>query len=116
MTDRMKFLLAGIFALLLLTAVALLMNGKTDSDSISSAPSESVETVADQPKQDPVTEAPRAVVKESRKSEVETNVSQAQIDLVAKREEARIRRDKMLEERAKTIKKLGPGNTGEPQQ
>ncbi len=49
------------------------------------------------------------------KIENRSAVSQAQIDLMKKREEARIRRDEMLAVREETLRKLGPGNTGEQQ-
>lgn len=120
MTEQTKFLIAGIFFLLLLvTTLTLMKTGKTDSVSSSVSPvSSSVgEKMAGQLKNDSVRTLPqsRSDAPPRKSAQVETAVSQAQIDLVRKREEARNRRDEMMAVRAQTIKDLGPGNTGEPQ-
>jgi len=121
MTKPFKLLLYGILLLLLLTALAMVVEKRS---SVSRLSPQSEVTVADQPKIDTTkTEPPHdAAVPQVQRSvaapqaqQDKTAVSQAQIDLVNKREEARIRRDEMLKVRAETIKKLGPGNTGEPQ-
>jgi hypothetical protein len=119
MTKQLKFLLTGIFLLLLLTALVVMMSGRKEfGPSHSSGPGAKV---ADQQMKDlgrTVTQAVPKVIKAKREVvadplENKTAVSQAQIDLVTKREEARIRREEMLDVRAQTIKELGPGNTGD---
>ena len=120
MTKQVKLLLYGIFFLLLLTALFMIAGKKY---SVSGLPPDKGATVASQPRMEPaqidpqpgtaVPQAPRGAA--SQQSQVRTAVPQAQLDLMTKREEARQRRDEMLKLRAETIKKLGPGNTGEPQ-
>ncbi|MCK9296801.1 MAG: hypothetical protein M0P70_17185 [Desulfobulbaceae bacterium] len=121
MTKQVKLLLYGIFFLLLLTALAMIVGKRY---SVSGLSPDKEATVASQPKMEPAQidpqpgtavpqQAPPSAV--SQQSQVRTAVPQAQLDLVTKREEARQRRDEMLKMRAETIKKLGPGNTGEPQ-
>ena len=118
MTKQVKFLMYGIFFLLLLTALFMVAEKRY---SVSGLSSDKGETVASQPGMEParvdpqpgtaVPQAPRSVA--PPQSQAGTAVSQAQLDLVTKREEARQRRDEMLKVRAETISKLGPGNTGE---
>jgi len=121
MTKQVKLLLYGIFFLLLLTALAMIVGKKY---SVSGLPPDKEATVASQPKMEPAEiepQQPGTAVPQvqpsatPQKPQEKTAVSQAQLDLVTKREEARQRRDEMLKVRAETIKKLGPGNTGEPQ-
>ncbi len=120
MTKQVKLLLYGIFFLLLLTSLAMIVGKRY---SVSGLSPDKEATVASQPKMEPARTdpqpgtagppVPRSAT--SQQSQEKTAVSQAQLDLVNKREEARLRRDEMLKVRAETIKKLGPGNTGEPQ-
>lgn len=120
MTKQVKWLLYGIFFLLLLTALAMILEKRY---SVSGLSPDKGASVASQPKKEPakpeppaktaVPQTPRSAM--APQSHTETAVSQAQLDLMTKQEEARQRRDEMLKVRAETIKKLGPGNTGEPQ-
>lgn len=123
MTKQMKLLVGGILFLLLLTALVMVVEKRSSVSRL--APHTEV-TVADQPKPDTVKTGPLhdpavsqvqpAVAPQAPQApQDKTAVSQAQLDLVNKREEARLRRDEMLKVRAETIKKLGPGNTGEQQ-
>lgn len=120
MTKQLKVLLSGILLLLLLTALVMIVGKK---DYVSRLSTQTEVTVAEQPKMDPGKPADQAgalapQVQRSvapQQQQAKTAVSQTQIDLVTKREEARIRRDEMLKVRAETIKDLGPGNTGEQQ-
>lgn len=120
MTNQVKLLLYGILFLLLLTAVAMVVGKKYSGSGLAphdeamvdvqpKAESAKVET----PPGTAASQTPRSV--SSRESQTGTAVSQDQLDLVTKREEARQRRDEMLKLRAETIRELGPGNTGEPQ-
>ncbi|RJX35274.1 MAG: hypothetical protein C4531_02465 [Desulfurivibrio sp.] len=122
MTNQVKLLLYGILFLLLLTAVVMLVEKRYSGSGSGLAPHD--EAMVDvQPKAESAkvetppgtaaSQAPRSVT--SRESQTGTAVSQGQLDLVTKREEARQRRDEMLKLRAETIRELGPGNTGEPQ-
>jgi|GEM_PF-6802069 len=123
MTKQMKLLVGGILFLLLLTALVMVVEKRS---SVSRLAPQTEVTVADQPKPDTaktgplhdpaVSQVQPAVAPQAPQAPRDkTAVSQAQLDLVNKREEARLRRDEMLKVRAETIKKLGPGNTGEQQ-
>jgi len=117
---KQRMLLFGILLLLLLTALAMFVEKRSSVSRLS--PQDEV-TVADQPKIDPAKTEPQPDTAKPQtlrsaapvKPQDKTAVSQAQIDLVTKREEARVRRDEMLKVRAETIRELGPGNTGDQQ-
>jgi hypothetical protein len=117
MTKQVKLLMYGVLFLLLLTALAMIVGKRY---SVSGLSPDQGATVASQPEMEsaqidpqPGTAVPQAPRAASQQSQAGTAVSQAQLDLVTKREEARQRRDEMLKVRAETIRKLGPGNTGE---
>ena len=120
MTMQLKLLMSGVFLLLLLTILAMVAMERGFELPVSSRTSA---PAADQTRIEPVKTVPdpgtvgqaaqRSVA--APKAQTETKVSPAQLDLMAKREEARLRRDEMLKMRAETIKKMGPGNTGDQQ-
>ena len=121
MTMQLKLLLSGTILLLLLTVFAMVMMERGEFNSLGSYGTKA--TVTEKTGIDPVKTEPRADAASqaarrsaaSREVQNETAVPQAQLDLMAKREEARQRRDEMLKMRAETIEKMGPGNTGEQQ-
>jgi hypothetical protein len=119
MTMQLKLLMSGVFLLLLVTILAMvamerefdlpaaLKSGATVTDQAGIAPAATARPQAERAGQ----ATPRGTVASDVQSG--TAVSQAQLDLMAKREEARLRRDEMLNMRAETIRKMGPGNTGD---
>lgn len=121
MTMQLKLLLSGTILLLLLTVFAMVMmeRGEFNSaDSYGTGATVTKKAGMDPVKTEPRADAPRQAARRSAASQEVQNgtaVPQAQLDLMAKREEARMRRDEMLKMRAETIKKMGPGNTGEQQ-
>ena len=121
MTMQLKLLLSGTILLLLLTVFAMVMMERGEFNSSGSYGTKA--TVTEKTGMDPLKTEPRADAARqaarrsaaSQEVQNETAVPQAQLDLMAKREEARQRRDEMLKMRAETIEKMGPGNTGEQQ-
>ncbi|MBU0480057.1 MAG: hypothetical protein KKG47_03030 [Proteobacteria bacterium] len=108
--------MTGFLFVLLVAALAWMVPGerKPVSSSAPAVPAVAGKEVAGQLKKNSLQTSTRSRPDTaSRTSPVGTAVSQAQLDLVKKREEARIRRDEMLAVRAQTINRLGPGNTGE---
>jgi hypothetical protein len=121
MTMQLKLLLSGTILLLLLTVFAMVMMERGEFNSSGSYGTKAAvteKTGMDPLKTEPRADAARQAARRSAASQEvqnETAVPQAQLDLMAKREEARQRRDEMLKMRAETIEKMGPGNTGEQQ-
>lgn len=120
MTMQLKLLMSGVVLLLLLTILAMVAMERgfdypmSSGTSAPAADRTRIEPVKTAPHPDSVGKAAQRSVA-APKAQTDTKVSPAQLDLMAKREEARLRRDEMLKMRAETIEKMGPGNTGDQQ-
>ena len=116
MTKQVKLLMYGILFLLLLTALAMIVEKKYSVTELASHREPTV-AVEQQPKPAETAkveqhsgtagplQAPHSVA--SRQSQAQTAVPQAQIDLVNRREEARQRVNEMLKVRAETMCTVG---------